>query len=147
MSIKVYLAAPLFCEAELDYNRKLAEKLKSEGFNIILPQELESDIDQIMASKGKEAYKEIFNMDFVALLSSDVLVMVMDGRVPDEGACVELGIAYASGIECFGIKTDVRSAEYGMDNFMITGALKGRVFDNVKDLSRSVRNVFEMSND
>ena len=147
MPIRIYLAAPLFCEAELDYNRKLARKLEAEGFRVILPQELESDINGIIESKGREAYKEIFNMDLVALLSSDALVMVLDGRVPDEGACVELGIAYASGIESFGIKTDVRSSEYGMDNFMITGALKGRVFDNVKDLGHSIKSVFGMSND
>ncbi|MGI6472468.1 MAG: nucleoside 2-deoxyribosyltransferase [Candidatus Methanomethylophilaceae archaeon] len=147
MSVKIYLAAPLFCEAELDYNRKLAEKLTEEGFTVILPQDLESDIEELIKSRPDEAYREIFNMDLVALLSCDVLVMVMDGRVPDEGACVELGIAYASGIECFGIKTDVRTSEYGRDNFMITGALKGRVFDNPENLGKSIRNVLGLSKD
>ncbi len=147
MSIKIYLAAPLFCEAELDYNRKLAKKLEQKGFTVILPQDLENDIKKLIETRPDEAYKEIFNMDFVALLSCDVLVMVMDGRAPDEGACVELGLAYASGTECFGIKTDVRTSEYGMDNFMITGALKGRVFDNVDDLSESIKNTLKESND
>ena len=51
-----------------------------------------------------------------------VLVMVLDGRVPDEGACVELGIAYALGKPCYGIRTDVRAAERGLDiNPMLTG--------------------------
>ena len=48
--------------------------------------------------------------------------MVLDGRVPDEGACVELGIAYASGKRCYGIKGDARSVELDMDlNPMIRG--------------------------
>ena len=44
------------------------------------------------------------------------------GRVPDEGACVELGIAYASGKRCYGFKSDARSIELDMDlNPMISG--------------------------
>ena len=40
--------------------------------------------------------------------------MVLDGRIPDEGACVELGIAYANGKRCYGVKTDARSVEINM---------------------------------
>ncbi len=137
----------MFCEAELDYNKKLADKLENEGFDVLLPQELETGVADLVRARPEDAYKEVFKMDLEALMSCDILVMVMDGRVPDEGACVELGVAYASGIECFGIKTDIRSSEYGTDNFMITGALKGRVFDNIKDLCESVRNAAIKSND
>ena len=48
--------------------------------------------------------------------------MVLDGRVPDEGACVELGIAYANNKRCYGIKSDARSVEINLDlNPMIRG--------------------------
>lgn len=56
--------------------------------------------------------------------------MNLDGRVPDEGACVELGIAYASGERCYGFKTDTRSVELGLDlNPMISGCMT-RIFKN-----------------
>lgn len=58
----------------------------------------------------------------------------MDGRVPDEGACIEVGYAYGIGKECFGIKTDTRVSELGTDNLMIGGALKLRVASSVGEL-------------
>ena len=55
-------------------------------------------------------------------ISRYIIFMVLDGRAPDEGACVELGIAYASGKRCYGIKSDSRSVELDMDlNPMISG--------------------------
>ena len=30
-----------------------------------------------------------------AIKNCDILIFFLDGRVPDEGACVELGMAYA----------------------------------------------------
>jgi len=138
MAVRIYLAAPLFCEAELDYNKKLADALRMRGYDVILPQELGNDVKQMMINDPKTAYREIFDSDIKALKSCDILVMVMDGRVPDEGACVELGIAYCQSMECFGIKTDVRTSEYGTDNFMITGALKGRVAKDVNSLCEMI---------
>ena len=56
--------------------------------------------------------------------------MNLDGRVPDEGACVELGIAYGCGKRCYGFKTDTRTIELGMDlNPMIAGCMT-KVFKN-----------------
>ena len=64
----------------------------------------------------------IFTKDRDEVLKADILFMVLNGRIPDEGACVELGIAYASGKRCYGIKGDSRSIELNMDlNPMITG--------------------------
>ena len=65
----------------------------------------------------------------------NLLIFIMDGRVPDEGACVEIGIAFALGIDCIGIKTDSRSFISGYDNPMITGALKNRVARDFDELS------------
>ena len=36
----------------------------------------------------------MFHLDRTRILDADVFLFVLDGRVPDEGACVELGIAY-----------------------------------------------------
>lgn len=37
----------------------------------------------------------MFELDKSKIFECDVFLFVLDGRVPDEGACVELGLAYA----------------------------------------------------
>lgn len=54
----------------------------------------------------------------------EVLISDLNGRVPDEGGCVELGMAYAWGIKSIGFKTDTRALDYtGDDNLMIEGCM------------------------
>ena len=36
----------------------------------------------------------MFRLDRQQILDCHIFLIVLDGRVPDEGACVELGIAY-----------------------------------------------------
>ena len=54
--------------------------------------------------------------------------------MPDEGACVEIGIGYALGKEWVGLKTDVRGAFEGADNPMVPGALKFRVTGSLEEV-------------
>src|SRR5699024_12618404 len=54
----------------------------------------------------------------------DDLVMVLDGRVPDEGACGELGLAYAWNTPTFGLQTDIRRFGDQYTNLMIDQALR-----------------------
>ena len=76
----------------------------------------------LFRQRESEKIKMIFEKDRDEVLKSDILFILLDGRVPDEGACVELGIAYANGKRCYGVKTDARSVEINMDlNPMITG--------------------------
>ncbi|VVB56235.1 Nucleoside 2-deoxyribosyltransferase [uncultured archaeon] len=81
-----------------------------------------------------DAIKMIFQKDVEKIKECDIIVFVMDGRVPDEGACVEIGIAYAYNKECFGLKTDSRSLMGDMDNPLIIGALKGRIAKSFPEL-------------
>ena len=82
----------------------------------------------------------IFHRDRDEVLKADILFMTLDGRVPDEGACVELGIAYASGKRCYGIKGDARSVELDMDvNPMLTGCFTGYFYNlNEEELFASL---------
>ena len=58
----------------------------------------------------------LFAVDKDNVLACDVFLFVLDGRVPDEGACVELGIAYCQKElrqptkRLLGLQTDVRVA-------------------------------------
>jgi nucleoside 2-deoxyribosyltransferase len=67
----------------------------------------------------EDAARYVFNVDKAALDSCDLLLIVMDGRVIDEGAAFELGYAYSSGKRCFGLQTDVRRLIAGNNNPMI----------------------------
>ena len=119
---KVYFAAPLFSQSERDYNLMLTKVLEDHGYEVFLPQRdgfLAPDLEGLTE---EELTKKIFDKDVSEVLNADIVFMLLDGRVPDEGACVELGIAYASGKRCYGFKTDARSVEINLDlNPMITG--------------------------
>ena len=41
-----------------------------------------------------ERRETMFEMDIAEIATCDVFLFVLDGRIPDEGACVELGLAF-----------------------------------------------------
>ena len=119
---KVYFAGPLFNDAEKDYNLKIVTILESYGYEVFLPQRDGFLAPEIGEMTEEEKTKIIFEKDTKEVLKADIIFVNLDGRVPDEGACVELGIGYQAGKRCYGIKNDARAAELGMDiNPMITG--------------------------
>ena len=121
---RIYFAAPLFNDSERDYNLKIVHILESYGYEVFLPQRDGFLAPELEGLTEAEKIEKIFTKDRDKVLKSDILFIQLDGRVPDEGACVELGIAYAKGIRCYGIKSDARSVELDMDlNPMITGCL------------------------
>ena len=136
MGKRVYIAGPLFCQAELEFNLKVDEYLNKLGFKTFLPQRdghLLADL--IVSNEPKyNAIKKIFELDVDEIKKSDILVFIMDGRVPDEGACVELGITYSLNKECIGLKTDSRFLMDNLDNPLILGSVKGRVAKTISDL-------------
>ena len=121
----LYLASPLFSAAELQFNAALKKQL-SPHLNVFLPQEdggllvdlVKSGIDPVSATT------HIFRIDIEAIRKCDALLIVLDGRTVDEGACFELGFAYAIGKPCFGIQTDVRRMLETGNNPMIDVALR-----------------------
>lgn len=134
--IRIYIAGPLFSEAERQYNKYLSDFLENFGFETFLPQRDGHKLSDLLANGTTKsaAMNKIFNHDINELKKADVVIFVMDGRVPDEGACVEIGYAYAIGKECIGLKTDPRSLMSDLDNPMILGALRDRIARNLKEL-------------
>ncbi len=80
-----------------------------------------------------EARKKIFSKDISAVKESDIIIIVLDGRTIDEGACIELGFGYALGKQCFGLKTDPRSMMNGQINPMVSECLQG-IFSSIEEL-------------
>lgn len=114
----IYFAAPLFCRAELAFNLDLAVAIERLGHMVFLPQRdgVETDGPAYEAMAEHERGRAIFEIDRDKVLEADIFLFVLDGRVPDEGACVELGIAYAHkrlqrpDKLLLGLHTDMRAA-------------------------------------
>lgn len=145
MKKTIYIAGPLFSESEMEFNRRMNEFLKNLGFNTFLPQEDGHLLSELMEKgfKKDDAIQMIFRKDIEKIKDCDIIVFVMDGRVPDEGACVEIGLAYAYDKECFGFKTDSRSLMCDMDNPLIIGALKGRIAKSFLELESLLKSVIK----
>ena len=94
--VLIYLAGPLFSEAERRFNLGLTHRLEAFGFEVFLPQRdgVECDRPPYDTMTPEERRHAMFHLDRTRILDAEVFLFVLDGRVPDEGACVELGIAY-----------------------------------------------------
>jgi hypothetical protein len=119
--VLIYLAGPLFSEAERRFNLELTYRLEAIGFEVFLPPRdgVERDEPPYATMTAEEKRHAMFHLDRTRLLDADVFLFVLDGRVPDEGACVELGIAYCqkylqnSEKLLVGLHTDTRAAFIG----------------------------------
>ena len=121
--MKIYIAAPLFNEGERRFNERIDEILRACGQETFLPQReggCVADLPDFIEGQPKRKY--LFGLDCAHMDWCDTLLFVFDGRVPDEGACFELGYCYARGKRCIGYKTDARSFIDGFDNVMLCGA-------------------------
>lgn len=119
--MKIYFAAPLFSEAENQFNKTLTAELEEAGFSVFLPQRdgVEKEQSPYKEMQPDERRKSMFELDEEKIKESDIFLMILDGRVPDEGACVELGIAHTyrkfAGMpkHIIGLQTDIRAAFIG----------------------------------
>ena len=133
---RIYIASPLFSQAEKNFNDYLSKFLEDMGFETFLPQRDGYNLSELLSDYTSKSFalKKIFELDISEIKTSDIVVFIMDGRVPDEGACVEIGYAYALGKECIGLKTDSRALMSDLDNPLIIGTLKDRIARNFKEL-------------
>ncbi len=119
--MKIYFAAPLFNSAEKAFNLKLTNELEKLGFEVFLPQRdgAEKDKPPYDQMSKDERRNAIFSIDRDKILECDIFLFILDGRVPDEGACVELGIAHTQKYlenkkkKLIGLQTDIRAAFLG----------------------------------
>jgi nucleoside 2-deoxyribosyltransferase len=116
--MNIYFAGPLFSESEQTFNEALAWELETSGFTVFLPQrDGAENLGESYARLTHEERREaIFTLDRDQVFDCDIFLFVLDGRVPDEGACVELGMAYThrrlEGIprHILGLMTDTRAS-------------------------------------
>jgi len=138
--MRIYIAGPLFNDMERARNRDIKKIVEGEGHTAFLPQEDgKLAVDEI--AQGKDAVvvrKQIFELDTKEIRRCDAFLCLLDGRVPDEGMCFELGMAYALGKPCIGYATDTRTLDpYGM-NLILDESLS-RVARTEKELRSVLR--------
>jgi nucleoside 2-deoxyribosyltransferase len=101
---RIYLAAPLFSEAERSYNAMLAGLLRQHLFNVYVPQEAGDDT----AHRNQPEHARIYAKNKTELDISDMVVAVIDGADADSGTAWEMGYAAAQGKPVFALRTDFR---------------------------------------
>jgi nucleoside 2-deoxyribosyltransferase len=101
--LQIFLAAPLFSEAERDFNSKVTTTLRKEGFKVWLAQEHKFVQDHSTIQK-----QTIFHEDLDAVRKSDFILAVLDGVDVDSGVAFEMGFGYATKKPIVGLKTDHR---------------------------------------
>jgi nucleoside 2-deoxyribosyltransferase/predicted secreted protein len=105
---RLYLAAPLFSEAERSYNAMLASLLEKNLFEVYLPQEAGDDSDMRDES---EQYR-LFRKNLQMLMEADIVVTIIDGADADSGTAWEMGYAFAQGKPVIALRTDFRKVGY-----------------------------------
>jgi nucleoside 2-deoxyribosyltransferase len=131
----VYIAAALFSDAELDFNRKLRDEINSAGFRVFLPQE---DSNNIKNERTRQ--KIIFGKNEAAIQNSDIIVAVLDGADVDSGTAWEIGYAYALGKHILGLRTDFRTLGIeGTINLMIERSVV--LCTNIPELIKRLKNI------
>lgn len=101
--MRLYLAGPLFTQAERDFNLTLAARLEAAGYTVFLPQR------DVPPATGAGYSGRVFKAEVEALKHAAVVVAVCDGPQVDDGTAWEIGYAFARGIPVIGVRTDIRA--------------------------------------
>jgi nucleoside 2-deoxyribosyltransferase len=101
----IYFAAPLFTQAEWLWNIKLAEGLRSEEIEIILPQDAARPM---LYNPKKFDANKLFAGNVDDIKRADLVLAVFDQADPDSGTSWECGYAFAIGRPIIGVRTDIR---------------------------------------
>ena len=82
--MQIYLAGPLFAEAEREWLDRLSARLRAEGFDCFVPHE---NFDALVELTPEEVYR----VDGAGLRASNALLAWLDGPVIDDGTAAEIG--------------------------------------------------------
>lgn len=127
--LNVYLAAPLFTDAERRFNLDLCHALEGAGHRVYLPQR------DTPEARAPGRTRRLFEANLAGLGRAEVVVAVLDGAQVDDGTAWEIGWAHARGMPVFGLRTDRRTAKQPDEavNLMILESLD-RLYASLDDL-------------
>lgn len=128
--MKLYLAGPLFSEAERAFLDLCARRLRAAGFECFVPHEHANPAEPATADN-------VFTLNVAALRRAEALVAWLDGPMVDDGTACEIGLfrglmeqrePWRKGI--VGLVTDLRLQRRGlyMDdgglNLLVAGVIR-----------------------
>ena len=87
MPLNIYLAGPLFSEAERAWIDRIAERLRAEGFECFVPHEHFDALAELTPA-------EVYRVDGAGIRAANVLFAWLDGPMVDDGTACEIGIFY-----------------------------------------------------
>jgi nucleoside 2-deoxyribosyltransferase len=122
----IYLAGPLFTDAEKAWHRSAMTCLRDAGFQVVWPGDLLTE--KRIREAGDAAPSLIFRSCREALDNSALVVALLDGVQVDDGTAWEIGYAYAMKKAVYGVRTDSRAAgdtKFNRVNSMIEICLAG----------------------
>jgi nucleoside 2-deoxyribosyltransferase len=132
--VRLYLAAPLFTEAERAFNLVLAQALEAEGHQVYLPQR------DTHSTQAPDRTTTMFYANLAALRKADAVVAVCDGSQVDDGTAWEIGYAYGKNIQILGLRTDTRIVQRADEpiNLMILESLS-ELLPTIEQLVHAIR--------
>src|SRR2546428_13941913 len=83
--MRVYVAGPLFSEAERAWLDALAARLRAEGFDCFVPHENFAELADV-------TLEQVYRIDSEGLQSANALVAWLDGPIVDDGTACEIGM-------------------------------------------------------
>jgi nucleoside 2-deoxyribosyltransferase len=148
--LRIYVAGPLFSEAERSWLDILAAGLRAEGFDCFVPHEAFAELADV-------TLEQVYRVDTEGLRSANALVAWIDGPMVDDGTACEIGMfaeLVRSGDEHYkgivAIATDLRlerrrqqNVVGGGMNLFVAGAIEscGTIVHRVNDVIASLRNL------
>jgi nucleoside 2-deoxyribosyltransferase len=124
--MRIYLASPLFTEAERAFNLTVASRLQAESHYVYLPQCETPEVD------GPGRTTAIFRANLTALGNADAVVAICDGSQVDDGTAWEIGYAYGRNIPIYALRTDTRIVQRADERINLM------ILESLNELSPSV---------
>ena len=143
-TLKIYCAGPLFNPKEQEEMADIASALEKAGYFVFLPQRdglrfakllpilIKRDI--IVDKSTRILNMAIFSLDVFQIMDSQGLVVNMNGRVPDEGAMVEAGIAWSHNKAVVIFRNDTRTLVQNTCNPLAMGLSDFKSVDKYEDI-------------
>jgi Nucleoside 2-deoxyribosyltransferase len=83
--MRLYVAGPLFSDAERSWLDALAARLRAEGFDCFVPHEHFPQLANV-------TLEDVYRVDAGGIRSANALVAWLDGPVVDDGTACEIGM-------------------------------------------------------
>jgi nucleoside 2-deoxyribosyltransferase len=116
---RIYVGGGLFTDEQKAFHLELAQEFEALGFSVFLPQRDGHEAAALDDWTDAEKVRRIYRRDLVEVCSARFLFADLDGAVPDDGLCAEIGIAGLHKL----INPDKRVIGYRSDTRTFMGTL------------------------